>query len=93
MNIEDAVIYNNFERVTELLPQEENLGRLLQLAGSLEMTRYLVEHKADVEYRNENGDTALRHAVIMDNYYIAEYLISRGANVNIKNKVGSSYLH
>jgi ankyrin repeat protein len=60
--------------------------------SELEIVRYLVEHGADLDERNEDGDTAL-HFAVFGKTANAKYLIDSGANVNARNNEGKSPLN
>lgn len=57
-----------------------------------DVVRYLVEHGADLEARDENGLTALLIAVNQDNHRMLRHLISHGADVNVRNTENQSAL-
>ena len=47
---------------------------------SLPKVKILVEAGADINYKNEFGQTVLREAVLLDNYDVVLYLLEKGAN-------------
>jgi ankyrin repeat protein len=69
-------------------------------AGSLEMTRLLVEAGADLEQTDENGNTPLLNAILnasvandgraAGHFATAEYLIARGADVGASDWYGET---
>ncbi|MBZ5600561.1 MAG: ankyrin repeat domain-containing protein [Acidobacteriia bacterium] len=62
--------------------------------GSLEVVRYLVEHGAEVDERNNARDKTPLLAAAFDGHYdIAEYLIEHGANINVQAVNGWTPLH
>lgn len=61
----------------------------LQLAA-LEAVKLCIELGADVNAVNANGQTALHGAAYMGSNIIAQYLVDRGAKVNVKNKLGQT---
>lgn len=62
--------------------------------GNIDMVEYLVEKmKADVNYLNDNGTSALIFACNGGHMNIVSYLCVHGANPNFKMKSGDSALH
>lgn len=53
-----------------------------EVQSSLPMVKLLVEAGADVNYKNEFGQTALKQAIILDVYDVALYLLQKGADHN-----------
>ena len=67
-------------------------GTLLTAAahsGNLKLVDFLVDHGADVNAKNNEGDTPLHRAV---NPEIFDYLVAHGANVNATNNSGHTPL-
>ncbi len=64
---------------------EEKMTFLMKaaLGGNLEVARYLIDRKVDLELQNRVGDTALAVAVGNMQFEVAELLIQSGANVDI----------
>jgi len=52
----------------------------------MDMVTLLVDEGADVNSRNEKGQTPLHFAVLFDHIEKAELLINAGADVNAKDK-------
>lgn len=52
----------------------------------------LLKNKADVNFVNEHGNTALHYACFWGHEHIAEDLIEAGGIVTIENKYGESPL-
>ena len=52
------------------------------IQSSLPMVKMLVNAGADINYKNEFGQTALSQAIIQDVFDVALYLLQMGANVN-----------
>lgn len=57
-----------------------------------DVVRYLVEHGADIEARNAQGDTALLLAVRGGHLRLARHLVDAGADVAVRDGSGSSAL-
>jgi len=63
-------------------------------AGNVENVRKIVnEDTKRVHEVDDAGDSALHAAVAKGHINVANILISKGANVNLRNKVGSTPLH
>lgn len=60
--------------------------------GSVECLEALLKAGADLEARDFTGDTPLATAVFFQNAKGVEYLIKRGAKVNVKNNLGQDLL-
>jgi len=54
--------------------------------------RFLIEHGADTEQRNADGDTPLLIAIKQDNHRLAAHLVNNRADVNVKAADGRSAL-
>ncbi|ORX44704.1 ankyrin [Piromyces finnis] len=54
------------------------------------MMKYLLDHNADIDIVNKNGDTSLILACKINNKYMAEYLIKCKSNKDIKNLEGNT---
>ena len=66
-------------------------GSPIVYAGSRQMVELLLSKGSNIDDRgNERGNSLLHNVVLRhgDDYRFTEYLISMGANVNIKNKFG-----
>lgn len=63
-------------------------GGYVQYDGQLEMVKLLVSKGAKVDAADEDNATPLMNAVDNGYFEIAQYLVSQGANVNVKTKEG-----
>ena len=54
------------------------------------VAKTLVEHGADIEAANKDGNTPLMHFAYCGRVDIVKYLLSVGANKNVKNKAGKT---
>lgn len=90
---------DDFEQKTEiakcLIPQEVRsfifLNNLVdktnKIKNSVNKFKFMIENGASVDSKDEKtGETILMRAVIYSNKEIVEYLIKKGANVNIESK-------
>ncbi len=68
-------------------------GRPLHIAATKEIAELLISKGADVNAKNENGQTPLFDAAVAGHKEIVELLIANGANVNAKNDYGTTPLH
>jgi ankyrin repeat protein len=59
----------------------------------LEIAKLLIEKKADVNFRNNNGVTCLHRATFNNNVDMLNILLAHGANVNAKNVIKQYPLH
>jgi len=62
-------------------------------AGRYDEVRKCIDSGVDVDFKDEEGQTALIWSTMFGKSIIAEYLIKRGAKVNAKNKSGWTALH
>ena len=58
----------------------------------VETTELLLDNNANVNYQNQNGETALHIASQLDRTEIIRILVDRGANVNIPDRNGNTPL-
>jgi len=58
----------------------------------LESIRYLVEAGANIDKKDEDGNTPLMSAISSANTEVAQYLIEKGANINTKNNQNQTLL-
>lgn len=64
--------------------------RYFSESDALEFTKLLVEHGADVNAADRDGETALFRAVVDSRIEIVRFLLDHGADPNIKDKRGVS---
>jgi ankyrin repeat protein len=55
-------------------------------SGNLEILKFLIQNKIDLNIQDINGQTALDYAIISQKWDFAEILLINGANPNIKDK-------
>ena len=58
----------------------------------MEIFKYLVEHGADVNYKNKKDESILHYAALFDSLEMVKYLVEHGADVNCKDKWNNSVL-
>jgi len=56
--------------------------------GNLEVTKYLVEHGANIEAANKWGNTPILAAVIGRKLETSRYLVEQGVNIHVTNEWG-----
>lgn len=61
--------------------------------GKVEMIKQLLEYKADIERRAENGNTPLLDALSVNKSATAKILIDSGANIHTQNNFGETALN
>ncbi len=57
-----------------------------------EAIKFLVEHGANMEKKNDEGETPLFVATVMENLAAIKALVQLGANINVKNNFGTHLL-
>lgn len=62
------------------------------LDGRMEAVEYLLDHDADLESQNKDGDTPLMAAVLFSKDATVEFLLKKGAKINAQNQYGWSPL-
>lgn len=67
-------------------------GTALMAATRLDITRYLLDHGADVNAKDSYGSTALTGAALANHIERMKLLIDRGADVNAKDSNGRTAL-
>ena len=64
------------------------------IGGHLPIVQYLIEKQnVDINIKGWNGKTPLHLACLEGHHNIAEYLISKGANINAKDTIGDYAIH
>lgn len=61
--------------------------------NNMDMLDYLISNGADINIKNDEGDTILNIAVSNDNLEAVRFLLERGANPNILNILKENALH
>ena len=78
-------------------PRDHQVSRLPELvkavqSGDLDRVRQLVDSGADLDQKDERGSTAIHYAAC-GQYLIAEFLLSRGADIEATDCDGLTPLH
>ena len=60
--------------------------------GGLEAVKFLLEHGADINAANDNGQTALHGAASAANPEVSKFLLEHGANPSLKDNIGRTPL-
>lgn len=71
--------------------QERIITPIVQAAvnDNLEITKLLIEHGADPNYTQQNGESALADAANRGSVELTKYLLDNGANPNLKKPFGT----
>jgi ankyrin repeat protein len=96
----DLAILNGRTQIAEVLLNkgaELDPSRLLSKAAQTGVTdrdtaRLLIDLGADLEFRDDNGDTPLMITIRQDNHRLATHLVNLGADVNTTGADGKSAL-
>ncbi|WP_410542503.1 ankyrin repeat domain-containing protein [Wolbachia endosymbiont of Tetranychus urticae] len=95
-NLTEAIRLGYLEIAKDLIDNSANdLTKskvLLAATDNIDFTRYLVERGADVNFKDNIGDTPLHHAVSCSNVETVQYLLEQGAVLNCKNIAGRTPL-
>lgn len=104
-NIADIAINNGHNDMMKLLlnhgwpVNKKNRFRVNRTAlhtaamqGKLNIMKMLIDHKADVSIKDNNGQTALMVAVFAGQYDAVKFLIEQGARVNTKDNFSQTPL-
>lgn len=59
----------------------------------LELVKYLIEHGADVNAEDKDGDNVVHKACYSPDYRVFQYLLNSGMNAKARNSIGSTALH
>ena len=62
------------------------------LIGDEEMSALLIKKKADIEAKDNEGNTALMMAATKENIKVVELLLGNGADLNARNNSGNTAL-
>lgn len=60
------------------------------LAGDVEAAKILIDHKADLNSKTADGNTALFHAAFLGRVEVLKLLVEKGADVTLKNNKGET---
>jgi ankyrin repeat protein len=74
------------------VPQAKKNRSLLEAVkkGNIDQVKQLISEGADVNVKDEYGETPLHHAALKGHKDVAELLIAKGVHVDAKDKVGSN---
>ena len=50
----------------------------------------LEEEMSDIDFRDDEGDTPLHWAVLLDNSAMVQFLLDNGADISVKNISGNN---
>jgi ankyrin repeat protein len=97
-------LYNDLDGIKKII--SENPDRINQIdkdgnsflhravhTGNVDMVKFLVSRGADVNVKDNYGQTPVQIAAQLDDVQIIIHLVSHGAEINIKNSIGKTPLH
>ena len=97
--LHQAVLDNNMDMIETLIAYSANVNAItyggivpLAMATNISVVRILAENHADMDHRDENGNSPLHRAVIRKDMPLVKALIQYGANVNAVGSSGSTPL-
>jgi len=92
------IIYGNNKKLMDqnnsqtcLVTNQEKIFTSIQ-KNDLESVKKLIQQGIKINYKDKGGETALEHAVKIDNKDIVKYLISKGADLNTMDNQKSTPL-
>jgi serine/threonine-protein phosphatase 6 regulatory ankyrin repeat subunit A/serine/threonine-protein phosphatase 6 regulatory ankyrin repeat subunit B len=88
-----ALHYATESRDSEMVSDSIYFLSVTKQLPSLELVKYLVEHGADVNAKDEKNMTALHYAAILYLSEIFMYLVEHGADINEKDENNRTALH
>ena len=74
-------------------PTKTSLTHRAALQGNVEMLRLVIEHGADVEAVDADGNTALHYAGGSNDTEFVDVLVEAGANLEARDSIGCTPLH
>ncbi|KAK0222843.1 ankyrin repeat-containing domain protein [Armillaria nabsnona] len=83
-----ALVTENPKSVNALDADDRTPLHWAASSGSLEITRYLIDNKADIDLPDNSGWTPLHIAASAGNEDVVLELVGAGADVNRKNEKG-----
>ncbi|EAY19461.1 hypothetical protein TVAG_135920 [Trichomonas vaginalis G3] len=96
INLYDCAHHNNLEALFVYFDKTNDINKCFIISPMLNipsLCEYFLSHGANINEKNENGQTALDIAAETSSKEIVELLISHGANINEKNDFGETTLH
>jgi len=86
------LLENDPSIINEVNNKNENALIIASKINNIESVRILLDKGIDVNQQDDMGNTALHYAVEIQNPYLAYRLVSKNANIHIKNNDGMSAL-
>ncbi|EAX94535.1 hypothetical protein TVAG_429770 [Trichomonas vaginalis G3] len=96
IDLTDCVIYNNLDAFLVYIDQINDINQCFIYSWDFNIPSlldYFIIHGANINEKDEEGNTALHIAALYNSKETAELLISHGANINEKDSEESTALH
>ncbi|EAY13720.1 ankyrin repeat protein, putative [Trichomonas vaginalis G3] len=96
IDLEDCGVFNNLESYLVYFDQTKDINKCFVYSPILNipsLLEYFLSHGANINEKNNDGETALYIAARNNSKETAEFLISHGANINEKDNDGETALH
>ncbi|EAY16069.1 hypothetical protein TVAG_278350 [Trichomonas vaginalis G3] len=96
INISDCVFYNNLDAFLVYFDQTNDLNKCFvysQIFNIPSFCKYFLSHDANINEKDNRGNTALHIAAQYNCSEVAEYLLLHCANINEKDNSLNTALH
>jgi hypothetical protein len=98
--INNLIYFADFEGARYLVEKfdRKDLSKFLHTAisscenGDLKIIKYLLQNGADINIRNEDGETPLLFAMKIESKAVTKYLLEKGADIEIRDSNGDTPL-
>jgi ankyrin repeat protein len=87
------IISENPDRINQIDKDGNSFLHRAVHTGNVDMVKFLVSRGADVNVKDNYGQTPVQIAAQLDDAEIIIHLVSNGAEINIKNSIGKTPLH
>ncbi|EAY19457.1 ankyrin repeat protein, putative [Trichomonas vaginalis G3] len=96
IDLYDCAEYINLESFLVYFDKTNDINKCFIISPMLNipsLCEYFLSHGANINEKNENGQTALHYSAYQNSKETSELLISHGANINEKMNNGETALH